>query len=77
VLCPPGTDHVFVGAGKGPSRILMVGARSPEATIHYPRNETAAEDGASAEKATDNSRAAYAARGREFTEATLPWSPTA
>src|SRR5262245_61126852 len=25
--CPPGTEHVFVGAGDGPCAILMCGAR--------------------------------------------------
>jgi uncharacterized cupin superfamily protein len=36
VHCPAGTNHVFVGAGEGPSWVLMVGARSPDATIQYP-----------------------------------------
>lgn len=77
VHCPPGTDHVFVGAGDGPSWILMVGAPRPDATIHYPRNEAAAEYGASAERSTDDPGEAYAAWSSEFTEATMPWPPTA
>jgi len=36
VHCPPGTDHVFVGAGEGPCAILMVGARDPDETVVYP-----------------------------------------
>ena len=28
VHCPPGTDHIFVGAGDGPCVIFMAGARS-------------------------------------------------
>jgi uncharacterized cupin superfamily protein len=42
VHCPAGTEHIFVGAGEGLSWILMVGARRPDATITYPRNEAAA-----------------------------------
>jgi uncharacterized cupin superfamily protein len=38
--CPAGTEYVFVGAGDGPCWILMVGARGPDATAHYPANET-------------------------------------
>jgi uncharacterized cupin superfamily protein len=75
VHCPPGADHVFVGAGDGPSWILMVGARHPDATIHYPRNETAAAHGASAAESTNDSGEAYAVWGGEFTEGTLPWPP--
>ena len=41
VHCPAGTEHVFVGAGQGPCAILMVGARRPDPTIHYPVNELA------------------------------------
>jgi uncharacterized cupin superfamily protein len=76
VHCPAGTGHVFVGAGDGPSWILMVGARRPGKTIHYPRNEVAAAHGASVEDPTDDPRQAYAGRGGGFTEATMPWPPT-
>ncbi len=76
VHCPPGTDHVFVGGGEGPSWILMVGARGPDATIHYPRNDAAAAYGASAERSTDDPGQAYAAWSSEFTETTMPWPPT-
>ncbi len=75
VHCPAGTGHVFVGAGDGPSWILMVGARRPGQTIHYPRNEAAAAHGASAEEPTDDPRQAYSAWGGGFTEATMPWPP--
>ena len=40
VHCPPGTHHVFVGAGDGPCAILMLGAR-PNRGIDYPRSELA------------------------------------
>ena len=76
VHCPPGTDHVFVGGGEGPSWILMVGARGPDATIHYPRNEAAAAYGASAEESTDEPRRAYVAWSEDFSETTMPWPPT-
>ena len=76
VHCPPGTNHVFVGAGAGPSWILMVGARRPDATIHYPRSDAAAAHGASAEESTDDSGKAYAAWSGEFRGTTMPWPPT-
>jgi uncharacterized cupin superfamily protein len=34
--CPPGTEHITVGAGDGPCAILMVGTRTPGHAIHYP-----------------------------------------
>ena len=39
VHCPPGTEHVFVGAGDGPCVIFMTGARTGERQIVYPRSE--------------------------------------
>ena len=45
---PPWTAHVFVGAGEGPSAILMVGARNAGEGLVYPRNEPAAQYDASA-----------------------------
>jgi uncharacterized cupin superfamily protein len=59
VHCPPGTRHVFVGAGVGPCAILMIGARSPDATIEYPVSEVAAKHNASAAETTDTGRVAY------------------
>ena len=38
----PARAHALIGAGDGPCAILMVGARKPEATIHYPVSEAAA-----------------------------------
>jgi uncharacterized cupin superfamily protein len=57
---PPGTGHIFVGAGDGPCAILMVGARSGEETIRYPVSEVAARHGASVEVETTTPREAYA-----------------
>lgn len=73
--CPAGTEHIFVGAGEGPCWILMVGARRPDATIHYPVNEKAAEHGASVTEPTDDARAAYADWPSESEETKLPWPP--
>jgi uncharacterized cupin superfamily protein len=60
--CAPGTDHITIGASDEPCAILMVGARAPDATIHYPRSELAAKYGASAKESTDEPREAYAGR---------------
>jgi uncharacterized cupin superfamily protein len=62
VHCPPGTNHVFVGASAGPCVILMVGRRSEERTIRYPRADAALRHGAGVEEETDSPRAAYADR---------------
>jgi uncharacterized cupin superfamily protein len=62
VHCPPGTHHVFVGAGDGPCTILMLGAR-PNGGIDYPRSPEALKYGAGVEQATDSPAAAYARRG--------------
>jgi uncharacterized cupin superfamily protein len=71
--CPPGTNHILVGAGSGPCTILMVGVRSPERTIHYPVNELAARYGASVSVATDSPREAYAGIDRTASRVPAPW----
>jgi uncharacterized cupin superfamily protein len=71
--CPPGTNHILVGAGSGPCTILMVGVRSAERTIHYPVNELAARYGASVSVATDSPREAYAGLDRTVSRVTTPW----
>jgi uncharacterized cupin superfamily protein len=58
--CPPGTEHVLVGAGEGPCVVLMAGARAKVDEIFYPRSELAARYGASAEKDTPDPKEAYA-----------------
>ena len=59
--CPPGTEHITVGASKEPCAIVMVGTRDrDQGSIHYPVNETAARHGASVTEATDSPREAYA-----------------
>jgi uncharacterized cupin superfamily protein len=59
VHCPAGTPHVFVGAGDGPSAVLMIGSRREDAA-HYPVNEVAAKYDASAATTTDEPAEAYA-----------------
>ena len=78
VHCPPGTEHIFVGAGDGPSVILMVGARSEDWHVCYPVSELAARYGASAEEETSEPDKAYARfapsrRGRPSYWGALPW----
>jgi uncharacterized cupin superfamily protein len=59
VHCPPGAEHVFVGAGDGPCAVLMVGSRR-ERGVHYPVNELAARYDASVKEPTDSPAEAYA-----------------
>jgi uncharacterized cupin superfamily protein len=70
--CPPGTEHITVGAGEEPCAILMVGTRTPGHTIHYPANPTAAEHGASVQTDTDSAAEAYADRP-PFSAVPSPW----
>ena len=77
--CPPGTEHVFVGAGDGPCVILMTGARTKDEQLLYPVSELAARHGASAEEETPDAQQAYARfnrpqRGRPAYWDRLPWS---
>ena len=60
VHCPPGSEHVFVGAGDGPCVILMVGARDPDERLLYPVSELAGRYGASAKTETTSPEEAYA-----------------
>ena len=73
VHCPPGTHHVFVGAGEGPCAILMIGARGEERTLHYPVDERAARYGASAPEETDTGSEAYREWPNEFTPVRGDW----
>ena len=79
VHCPPGTDHIFVGAGDGPCVIFMAGARSDDNTITYPRNELALRHGAGVQADTTVPREAYAPfprwqDGPPSTWEGLPWA---
>jgi len=75
---PPWTEHAFVGAGEGPSVILMAGARS-DPGVRYPASELAARHGASVAEDTSDWRQAYATvelfrRERPPSWALLPWA---
>lgn len=77
--CPAGTEHIFVGAGDGPSVILMAGGRSDPWTVRYPVSELAARYGASAEKGTSDPDQAYVGfepsrRERPSSWGRLPWA---
>jgi uncharacterized cupin superfamily protein len=79
VHAPPGTEHVFVGAGDGPCVILMTGARSKDEKLLYPVAEVAQKHGASAEQETTSAQEAYASYvrpspGRPAYWDELPWS---
>src|ERR671935_2491406 len=60
VHCPPGTEHIFVGAGDGPCVIFMAGGRTGEKRITYPRSELALRYGAGVETETSVPREAKA-----------------
>jgi uncharacterized cupin superfamily protein len=74
VHCPAGAEHVFVGAGDGPSAVLMIGSRR-EDEAHYPVNEVAARYDASVDVPTDLPSEAYAAWRAEadWTPIASPW----
>jgi uncharacterized cupin superfamily protein len=67
--CPPGVEHIFVGAGDGPCAVLMIGSRR-DPRVHYPVNELAAKYDASVAAPTDDPAEAYADWRKE------PWRPT-
>jgi uncharacterized cupin superfamily protein len=59
VHCPPGTEHIFVGAGDAPCLIFMAGARRHRGSAVYTRSETAVRHRAGVETETAVSREAY------------------
>ena len=60
VHCPPGTEHIFVGAGDGPCVIFATGSRRNPGAIVYPRSELARRHGAGVETETTKPAEAYA-----------------
>ncbi len=58
--CPPGTEHILVGAGDGPCVVFMAGSRPENLEIVYPRSEIALSHGAGVEEETSSPRDAYA-----------------
>ena len=61
VHCPPGTEHIFVGAGEGPCVIFMVGARKHRGEQIYTHSEAAVRHGAGLETETLPSENPYGA----------------
>jgi uncharacterized cupin superfamily protein len=79
VHCPGGTRHTFVGTGDEPCVIFMVGARSEDRTIVYPRSDAARARGAGVETETNDPPEAYAPfpawrLGRPPAWPDLPWA---
>jgi uncharacterized cupin superfamily protein len=58
--CPPGTEHILVGAGDAPCVVFMAGAREHRGSHIYTRDETALKHGAGVETETPHSKEAYA-----------------
>jgi uncharacterized cupin superfamily protein len=59
--CPPGTEHMIVGAGSGPSVVVAVGARGlARKGLVYRVSETARKHGVSVETETTKPADAYA-----------------
>ena len=57
---PPGTEHIIVGAGDGPSVVLAVGARGRgRRGLVYPVSELAKRHGAGVERETTKPEEAY------------------
>ena len=76
--CPPGTDHIFVGASDAPCVIFMAGARTNPRDTVYVRDDVALKHGAGIERETPESREAYARfpkweDGPPATWRGLPW----
>ena len=77
VHCPPGTNHVIVGAGSGPSVVVAVGTRTAgEDWGAYTVDEAALRHAAGVEEETTDSRVAYsrfpADRFSRYEEGWLP-----
>jgi uncharacterized cupin superfamily protein len=78
LFCPPGVAHVVVGAGEGPSTVLMAGGRRAESPPRYPVSERAARYGASVSEETSDPQEAWRQAGWEmsFEPSPLPWPPS-
>ncbi len=58
--CPPGTEHILVGAGEGPCVVFMAGARAHRGSGVYTRCDAARRRGAGVERETTDPKEAYA-----------------
>jgi uncharacterized cupin superfamily protein len=71
--CPAGIPHVFVGAGSGPSAVLMIGSRRKDEAF-YPADPVAARYDASVERDTADPAEAYSEWRRASRQPTPnPW----
>src|SRR4029077_4520682 len=61
--CPPGVEHVIVGARDALAIVLAVGARPEDEQISYPKSELAEQYGASAVETPSDPREAYTRAG--------------
>ena len=75
VHCPPGTKHIFVGAGDTPSAILMIGGRREAYRLLYPVSETAGRYNASTHETTPFSKVAYSVGWPGITRGRFAWPP--
>jgi mannose-6-phosphate isomerase-like protein (cupin superfamily) len=76
VHCPPGTEHMIVGAGDEPAVVVAVGARGlPRKGMVYVPSEVAKKHGVSAEKETTKSAEAYAKVPRSTRVSYGGWLP--
>ena len=57
--CPPGTKHIFVGAGDAPCVIFMAGSRTHRGSAVYPPDEAAIRHEAGVENETPEPYAPY------------------
>ena len=74
LYAPPGTAHVFVGAGERPCAIAMVSTRIMPETLLYPVSAVAGRRGASATEETESADEAYAGSPPpEAVRLELPW----
>ncbi len=60
VHCPPGTEHIFVGAGDGPCVFVGIGARLADEGLHYPAADVALRHKAGVAETTSKADEAYA-----------------
>jgi uncharacterized cupin superfamily protein len=56
---PPGTEHIFVGAGDGPCVIFMAGSRPDDWAVRFPVSGLAGRYDASVAEETNSPRGAY------------------
>jgi uncharacterized cupin superfamily protein len=60
VHLPALTEHVIIGAGEGPSAVLMIGTRGRDRGVRYPVSDLAQRHGASVSSETTEPSEAYA-----------------